>query len=397
MTALPFDPATQFAPELRDGLLELRRDLHRHPELSFQEHRTAERLERELRRLEPREIRRVADTGLVARMAGRNADAPLVAIRGDIDALPIQENTGVAWASEVDGAMHACGHDVHAAWAIGAASLLADQPAEGDVLIILQPGEETGQGAARVLDSGALDQAEAIFGGHVDLRFTVGQVVAQSGPLAAATDTLEIELEGPGGHGARPHETSDPIVAAAALISALQTITARRLDPATPGVVSIGAIHAGTAPNIIPGRVSLSGTIRTVDADSRTLIHDEIRHIAGSIAHAHRVEARVSIELGPPALLNAAQPVAWARQAVASILGEEALVPLPSLNLAGEDFACYLDRMPGCFVRIGARNPSDPAVAAHTPGFLPSDESVLIGAAVLAGAARHASAALAEP
>src|SRR6185437_15993001 len=210
-----------FSPELRDALVALRRDLHQHPELSSEEHRTSECLRVALEAVRPASLDRVAGTGLVARIAGRDPGSPVVAIRGDIDALPIQEATGLPFASRTPNVMHACGHDVQA---VGAAHLLARAPAEGDVLVVLQPAEETGRGAAAVLESGALDQARAIFGGHVDRRFAVGQVVAEAGPLAAAADVFEIELTGRGGHGARPHEGADPIVGAGALVGALQTI-----------------------------------------------------------------------------------------------------------------------------------------------------------------------------
>ncbi len=380
--------------DLRGTLTALRRDLHRHPELSGEEHRTAERLEAALAALRPAELRRVAGTGVVARIPGRDPHGPVVAVRGDVDALPIQEATGLDFASEVAGVMHACGHDVHAAWAVGAAHLLAADPAAGDVLVVLQPAEEVGRGAAMVLESGALDGVLAIFGAHVDRRFAVGEVVAQAGPLAAAADVFEIELVGRGAHGARPHEAADTVVAAAALVGALQTIVSRRLDPARPGVVSVGTIHGGTAANVIPERVTLSGTLRAIDAETRDLLLDEVRRIAEGVAALHRVEARVGLELGPPPLVNPPEGAAWAREAGRRVLGEAALVPLGSLNLAGEDFACYLERMPGCFLRIGAREPGGEAIPAHSPRFHAAEESLFVGAAVLAECARVASAAL---
>ncbi len=189
---------------LRRRLVELRHDLHRHPELAFEERQTAKRLEAELARLKPAELKRVAGTGVVARIRGRRRGAPAVAIRGDMDALPIQEATGLPFTSEVPGVMHACGHDVHATWAVGAAALLAQAPAMGDVVILLQPAEETGKGALAMLEAGAIEGIAAIFGGHVDRRFSVGQVVADEGSLAAAADTFKIELIGSGAHGARP-------------------------------------------------------------------------------------------------------------------------------------------------------------------------------------------------
>ncbi|HVE77442.1 MAG TPA: amidohydrolase, partial [Gemmatimonadaceae bacterium] len=225
---LPPAVAALFPPAPRAALVALRRELHRNPELSHQETATADRLHAALAALRPVALDRVAGTGLVARIRGRDAGAPVVAVRGDIDALPIQEDTGLAFASEVPGVMHACGHDVHAAWAVGAATLLTDRPAAGDVLVVLQPAEETGRGAESIVASGALDAARAVFGGHVDRRFAVGQVVADAGPLAASADTFTVTLHGRGAHGARPHEGADPIVGASALVGALQTIVARR-------------------------------------------------------------------------------------------------------------------------------------------------------------------------
>jgi len=189
---LPEAIAHLFPNGTRDALVALRRDLHEHPELSFAERRTSAQLQAALASLEPARLDRVGDTGLVARIRGRDPGAPLVAIRGDIDALPIQEATGLPYASRTPNVMHACGHDVHASWAVGAAQLLAAAPAQGDVLVVLQPAEETGRGAVAILESGALDDVHAIFGGHVDRRFAVGQVVAEAGPLAAAADTFEI-------------------------------------------------------------------------------------------------------------------------------------------------------------------------------------------------------------
>lgn len=379
----------------RRRLVELRHDLHRHPELAFEERETAQRLEVELARLKPVELRRVAGTGLVARIKGRRRGAPVVAIRGDIDGLPIQEATGLPFSSEVPGRMHACGHDVHATWTVGAAALLSQQPALGDVVILLQPAEETGKGALAMLEAGAIEGIAAIFGGHVDRRFSVGQVVADEGSLAAAADTFKIELVGSGAHGARPHEARDPIVGAAALIQALQTIVARRLNPATPAVVSVTTVHAGSADNVIPERSTLSGTIRTLDAATRELVHAEVKRMADETARAHALEAKVALELGPPPIVNPPQPIVWARQAVTRVLGADALVPLGITNMAAEDFAWYLEHVPGCFLRIGAREEGGDPIPAHSPRFYAADDAIFAGAAVLAETARVASASLA--
>ncbi len=374
-------------------LVVLRRDLHAHPELSWKEVRTQARLEDALRGAGISDVRRIADTGLVARLPGTVPGAPVIALRGDIDALPIQEATGLSYASHHDGVMHACGHDVHATWAVGAALLLHRTPARGDVLVVLQPAEEIGQGASRVLDSGALDDARAIFGAHVDRRFEVGQVVTQAGPLAASTDSFTITLTGAGAHGARPHESADPVVGLAALITALQTIVSRRLDPAQPGVVTVGMVHGGTAPNIIPASASLRGTVRATSGAARDLIVGEVDRLAFSIAAAYRLEAVVEWGDRTPPVVNSADGAHWAAAAATRVLGAQAVVPLGTTNMGGEDFAFYLERLPGCFLRIGAREPGGEMIAAHSPRFQPAEEALFIGAAVLAECARVASGA----
>ena len=382
------------SPELRARLIAVRRDLHQHPELAFAEERTRDVLERELLRLSPTRIDRVAKTGLIARIAGADPKAPVVAVRGDIDALPIREATGLSFASQTDGAMHACGHDVHAAWTLGAATLLTEHPAEGDVLIVLQPAEEIGEGARAVLQSGLLDHVRAIFGAHVDRRFVVGQVVAQAGALAASTDVFEIVLTGKGAHGARPHESADPIVCMASVISALQTIVARRVNPATPAVVTVGMISAGSAPNIIPEHVELRGTLRATDHVTRMLLQDELRQICTHIASAHRVNARVTFSSGVPPVVNGEDAAAWAADAAAHVLGPDAVVPLGYTNMAGEDFAFYQERIPGCFLRVGARHADEEVIAAHSPRFDVAEDAIAVGAAVLAECARRASSSL---
>ena len=386
--------ARQFGSELRDRLVALRRDIHRHPELSLAERDTTARLLTALAAVGVTDVRRVGETGAVARVPGRTRSAPVVAVRGDIDALPIQEATDLPFASTVPGVMHACGHDVHASWAVGAAALLAANPADGDVLVVLQPAEEIGQGALAVLESGAVDDARAIFGGHVDRRFTVGQVVADDGPLAASADTFTIEIIGAGAHAARPHEARDPIVALAAVVTALQSIVARRLNPATPGVITVGTLTAGTASNIIPDRASATGTIRAVDPQSRALMQDELRRVTQSIASGLGTEARVTIDRGPPPVVNPEQQAAWAREAASALVGPENVVPLGFLNLAAEDFSNYMERIPGCFLRIGARESGGPVIPAHSPTFVPAEDSLFVGAAVLAECARVASRSL---
>ena len=381
--------------DLEARLVALRRDLHQHPELSLHEERTASVLTDFLSTLDLASITRVTSTGIVARVAGHNPGAPVVAIRGDIDALPIREATGLPFASVNTGVMHACGHDVHATWTVGAAALLRADPAEGDVLIVLQPAEEVGRGARALVDAGALTGVQAIFGAHVDRRFTIGQVVAQAGPLAASADTFEIELVGRGAHAARPHEAADPIVGAGALITALQTVVSRRVNPASPAVLTIGSIVAGTAPNVIPDRAVLRGTLRAADVETRSILHTELRAIAVHIAAAHGLQAHIEIEDGVPPVINDADAAMWAAEAAGRVLGHDAVVPLGITNMAGEDFAWYLQTIRGCFLRIGARRDGERVIPAHSPEFDVAEEVIAVGAAVLAESARVASSVLA--
>jgi hippurate hydrolase len=292
--------------------------------------------------------------------------------------------------------MHACGHDVHATWTVAAAHLLLQQPSMGDVVILLQPAEEGGDGAEKMIAAGALEGVDAIIGGHVDRRFLVGQVLAEVGPVNAAADTFEIMLHGVGSHAARPHEAADPIVGMGSLIGELQTIVSRRLNPATPAVVSIGQAQAGTARNVIPGHAYLAGTIRSFDTRTRELLHSEVTRVANAVAGVHRLRAEVTIDLGTPPVVNQAGPAGWARQAVVTLLGEAALTELGFLNMGGEDFACYLEKVPGCFVRIGAREEGGEIIPAHSPRFYAHDDAIFVGAAVLAETARVASRELAK-
>ncbi len=380
-----------FPPDVRRDLLELRRDIHRHPELAFQEIKTAERLEKALRKLGVESIRRVAGTGIVARIPGRDSTGPVVAIRGDIDALPIQENTGLEYSSETPGVMHACGHDVHATWTVAAGFLLSQKPAQGGVLLVLQPAEEVGRGALKILESGALDDARAIIGGHVDRRYAVGEVVAQDGSIAASSDEFEIRLLGRGAHAARPKEAIDPIVGGSALVQALQSVVSTHLGPDAPAVVTVGSFHAGTASNIIPETSQIRGIIRALDDAARAKLLKGVREVVESTARARGLQPTVTMTNPTPPLVNDASVIRHAQEAVRSVLGSGAVVPLYATNLAAEDFAFYLRAMPGCFLRIGAREESGQFHPAHSPQFFAAESSVFVGGAVLAETARRLS------
>lgn len=373
------------------ALYALRRELHRQPELSWQEEGTAARLSEMLVACGVADVRRVARTGVTGRIRGRRRGAPTIALRGDIDALPIQEETGLEFASEVPGVMHACGHDVHASWTMAAAMLLLRKPADGDVVLIFQPAEEVGTGATAMIESGALDGVDAIFGGHVDRRFAVGEVIAQPGPLAASADMFTLEVVGKGAHGARPHESTDPIVAAAAIVTALQTVVSRRIDPAAPAVLSLGSIHGGTASNVIPERVTLTGTLRAMDPDTRRRLQEEVARLSIAVGAAHGVTVQPHVEHGTPPIVNPVREAALARTAAERVLGPGSVVPFGITNMGGEDFAFYMERLPGCFLRFGAREPGGERTAAHSPRFFAAAEAILVGGAVLAECAREAS------
>lgn len=392
--ALPARIAAQFTDAERTMLVELRRSLHRRPELSWQERQTQARLREALLDIGITDIRETAGTGLVAHIPGTQRGGPAVAIRGDIDALPIHEATGLPFASMHAGVMHACGHDMHAAWAVGAGLLIAKQPAVGEVRVLLQPAEELGEGAPRVLADGALDGVAAIFGAHVDWRFTVGEVVATPGPLAASTDTFEITFHGKGGHGARPQDTHDPIVGMAAFVSDVQTIVSRRLDPALPGVVTVGVFQAGSAPNVIPETAHCGGTIRATTPESRALLGAEVERLAHAVAAAHRLTATVQLTQGTPPLMNSPRAAEWAQDAVRALLGDDALRRLPLANMGGEDFAFYTERLDGCFMRVGTWREGRERNGVHTPQFNPDEDALFVAAAVLAESARRASASL---
>ena len=383
-----------FTPKERRWLISLREDLHRYPELSFKEKETQTRLEKALIELNVSDISRVAKTGLVATIKGKHPRSPKIAIRGDIDALPIQETTSLSYASLNKGVMHACGHDAHASWAIGAALLLSKQPSSGDVLIVLQPAEEIAKGAKEVLKSGALDQVKAIYGAHADRRFAIPEVVIHKGAISAASDIFSIELKGKSAHGARPQEGHSPIQGLAALINGFQTIVSRRIAPHDTSVISIGRIHAGNAHNIIPETVTLLGTIRSVNEDVRQSIHKELRHMIKSVSSAYHLEHKTTITKGSPAIINKDPYISFADQAVQDILGKSASIDLPEPNMGAEDFAFYLQEIPGSFLRIGSRLTTEDHIPAHNSNFYVHNHAIFVGASVLAQTARIASQSL---
>jgi hippurate hydrolase len=372
-----------------------RRDLHRHPELSFQEKRTSEQIEKALAELGI-ESRRVAGTGVLADIPG-GVEGPLVALRADTDALPVREETGLDYASVNDGVMHACGHDGHTTMVLAAAEMLSkDGRLPAPVRLIFQPAEEKGLGALAMIAAGALDGVEMIFGGHVDRHYPTGQIVAHAGAVNASTDSFRIEIQGKGGHAARPHEGVDAVVVGSLLVMAIQTIVSREINPAHPSVVTVGRFDAGTASNVLAGRASLEGTIRAQEKTVRDHIVSSLSRICDSIGTLHNARVTMTLEEGTPPVVNPREMAEIARKAAVAVVGEANAVPLHTPNMGGEDFACYMERVPGCYVRLGARAPGREGFPAHSSKF-EFDEAVLpIGARFFYEVARLAGGILAS-
>jgi amidohydrolase len=367
-------------------MVRLRRDLHRHPELSWQEQRTAARISDELTELGIPHRTGVAGTGIVADLPGASG-GPLIALRADMDALPVTEETELPFASEVPGVMHACGHDGHCAMLVGAAALLNAAPPPTPVRLLFQPAEEQARGAQRMIEEGALEGVAAIFAGHLDRHFPPGVVAVTDGTVNASTDRFEIVIKGRGGHGARPHEALDAVVVGSLLVTALQTIVSREIDPAHPSVVSIGRFDAGEAANVIAARARLEGTIRAQDAETRDHLRQAVARIARAVGELHRAEVDVQLVSGTPPVVNVPAMAAIARDAARSALGPDSVAALHKANMGGEDFARFLEHVPGCYVRIGGRLVERESYPAHSSRFDFDEAALGSGAGWLAAVA----------
>jgi hippurate hydrolase len=375
-------------------MVELRRALHRHPELSWQEKATSDLVATTLASLGLTPRTGIAGTGVLADLPGPSA-VPLVALRADMDALPIQEATGLSFQSECAGVMHACGHDLHVATLLGATMLLTrEQALPAPVRLIFQPAEEVGTGALAVIEHGALERVGMVFGAHVDLRHDPGQIVIHEGTVNASTDEFSVTLSGPGGHAARPHESVDPIVAAGFLLTELQSLVSRRVPPSEPAVVTVGRIEGGTAPNILASRLRLDGTLRAHTAETRRRLIQGVEDVAAAVGAAHGVAVETTIEGGTPPVVNGGQGVAVCHEAARRTVGPDGIRKLDAPNMGGEDFGYYLEHVPGAFVRFGARPTGRDVGPAHSPRF-DADELVLaMGARFFAEAAMLAGLGL---
>lgn len=373
----------------REHAVDLRRWLHRHPELSFSEAETAARVVAELEHLGIPYTYPGPGGGVIGRIETDPA-LPTIALRAELDALPGHDLTDPLYRSIYPDRMHACGHDAHMTMVLGAAASLAARPPRGNVVLVFQPAEERGGGSRVMIDAGALAGVRAIFGGHVTHEWPTGKIMIRKGAMTAQSDRFQITIRGKGGHGARPHEAVDAVVIAALLITTLQTLVSRQTNPVHPSVITVGKITAGTAPNVIAESAELEGTIRTTFPESRDHIHKGMRRMAEAMAELHEAEIRLDLQEGYPPVINTPEEVALVRQCVRDLYGPDALATSPHASMGSEDFSYYLQRVPGAFFRFGARRPEWEPVPLHSPRF-DIDEAVLaIGARFFDAIARRA-------
>jgi IAA-amino acid hydrolase len=373
------------ARDIQDWIVGLRRELHRHPELMFDLPRTSALVRRELDALGIPYRHPVAECGVVATIG--TGEGPCVALRADMDALPVHEQADVEFRSEVPNRMHACGHDCHTAMLLGAARILKAREGalRGTVKLLFQPAEEGGGGGLRMCDEGALEnpKVDRAFGMHVFAQVPTGMIAGRAGTLLASAGKLVIVVEGRGGHAGMPHTAVDPVTTAGHILCALQTIVSREVDPTRGGVVSVTTVHGGDAFNVVPPEVTMTGTLRSLTSDGLKFLQDRVRTVAESTAAAHRCTARVSFpDLDYPATVNDAASWALAREVGAELLGTGAVVEMPPM-MGGEDFAYVLERVPGCFVVLGVGNPAIGAdKIVHHPQFVADEAALPIGAAM---------------
>jgi amidohydrolase len=375
---------------LRGDIVALRRDLHRHPELAWNERRTAEQIALFLKGSALELRTGLGGTGVLAEAKGDSTRTLL--LRVDMDALPIQEDPLSPHASEVPGAMHACGHDGHVAMGAAAARIAAGRGGPGTLRVLFQPAEEGEGGAQAMIAAGVMEGVGMAVGVHLWNELPVGTLGVKAGPLMAAVDRLRIAVRGRGGHGGQPHRSADPVVAAAHVITALQTIVSREVSPTLAAVVTLGSVHGGQAFNVIPDEVTLTGTIRTFDGALRRSMPERVTRIAAGIAEALGCRAEVEVRAGNPPVINDAAVAEMARRAAARVVGEENVVE-PEPTMGGEDMAVYFERAPGCFVFVGSANPARGLDQPHhSPRFDFDEDALSIGTEFLLEVSREALA-----
>jgi amidohydrolase len=371
--------------EVRESFAErivaLRRDIHREPELGFDTRRTAEKVLSALEGL-PLDVQTgVAENGIVATLRG-GGDGPTVGLRAEMDALPIHEETGLPFASEIDGRMHACGHDGHTSMLVGAAHTLSGMRdrLSGTVKFFFQPAEEGGGGGKVMVEEGVADDVSSIFALHLWPGLAFGTAGTKPGPIMAAADAFEITVRGSGGHGAMPHLTADAIAMSAQIVTTLQTVVSREADPVEPAVLTVGQIGAGSAFNIIPGTAWLGGTVRTLNEDLRRRMPERIEQIARGVAQGMRGDAELDYDFSYPVTMNDEGAAHLALGVIGDLFGEENTLELPNPSMGGEDFAFFLEKVPGAFIWLGV---GEDAPGLHTPAFAFDEEILPQGSALL--------------
>lgn len=389
------DRIRQRADDGFSEVVRLRRALHRRPELAFQEHETAALVAATLREMGIEPTEGVARTGVVAHVEGA-APGPVVALRADLDALPIREATGLDFASETDGVMHACGHDAHTAMLLGAARILHDLRADlaGSVRLVFQPSEEKAPGGASVMvDEGVLGamgahgSVDRMFGQHVVPHLPTGTLGVRGGTFMASADEIVLTVRGQGGHAAAPDLLVDAVLAQAHILTALQAVISRNRPPGIPSLLSFGRIEADGATNVLPDDVRIEGTFRSMDEDWRFKAHDLIRRTAQKTAEAFGATCDVEIVVGYPVLRNDEALAAAVRQTAVDYVGEDRVVDLP-MWYASEDFAFYTEAVPGCFSVLGVGNEAVGSThGLHTPRMTVDEEALRTGTGFLAALA----------
>lgn len=379
----------QLSDELLPKIIEIRRYLHAHPELSFEEKNTSLFVQNKLKELNIPYQSNVGGYGVVGYIKGKNADKKMIVLRADMDALPITETNQVEYVSTNKGVMHACGHDAHTASLLGVAEILSQltNEFEGTVKLIFQPAEEKiPGGASLMIKDGVLKNPvpQAIIGQHVMPLIDIGKVGFRSGKYMASADEIYVTIKGKGGHGAQPHQCIDPVLIASHIIVSLQQIVSRNAPPIIPSVLTFGKVIANGATNIIPNEVYLEGTFRTMDEKWRTEAHQKMKYMAESIASAMGGTCEFNIVKGYPVLYNNELLTQQAKQYAVEYLGQENVIDL-DLWMAAEDFAYYTHEIPGCFYRLGTRNEKKGIVSGlHTPTFDIDEQALSIGMGLMA-------------
>ena len=375
-------PIVNRVADLQPDIQAWRRDIHQHPELLYDVHRTAAFVAERLREFGCDEVATgLGHTGVVGVIKGRkqasNGGIKTIGLRADMDALPIEEETSLPYASKTKGLMHACGHDGHTAMLLGAARYLAEtRNFAGDAVVIFQPAEEGGAGAAAMIKDGLMERfaIDQVYGMHNGPGIPVGSFAIRSGPIMAATDAIDIKIEGHGGHAARPHKCIDSVLVGAQLIAALQSIVARNVDPLDSAVISMCEFHAGNARNVIPQTAELRGTVRTLTEDVRSLVEKRVREVVAGVAQITGAKIDLVYERGYPVTVNHASQTDFAIQVAKEIAGEANVHETPPL-MGAEDFAYMLEARPGAFIFCG----NGDSAGLHHPAYNFNDEAIVYG------------------